>query len=111
MKILLDECLPKRLGNLLPGHDVRTVRQMNWLGLSNGRLLDAAIDFDAFITVDKNLVKQQQLAGRRLAVIVLRVRSNKIEDIAPLVPQIIALLANLNQGAVEILNGEQNRLG
>lgn len=111
MKILLDECLPKRLGNLLPGHDVRTVRQMNWLGLSNGRLLDAAIDFDAFITVDKNLVKQQQLAGRRLAVIVLRVRSNKIEDIAPLVPQMIALLKNSNQGAVEILNGEQNRLG
>lgn len=111
MKILLDECLPKRLGNLLPGHDVRTVRQMNWLGLSNGRLLDAAIDFDAFITVDKNLVKQQQLAGRRLAVIVLRVRSNKIEDIAPLVPQMIALLTHLNQGAVEILNGEQNRLG
>ena len=110
MKILLDECLPKRLGNLLPGHDVRTVRQMNWLGLSNGRLLDAAIDFDAFITVDKNLVKQQQLAGRRLAVIVLRVRSNKIEDIAPLVPQMIALLANLKQGAVEILDGEQNRL-
>ncbi len=111
MKILLDECLPKRLGNLLPGHDVRTVRQMNWLGLSNGRLLDAAIDFDAFITVDKNLVKQQQLAGRRLAVIVLRVRSNKIEDIAPLVPQMIALLTHLNQGAVEILNGEQDRLG
>lgn len=111
MKILLDECLPKRLGNLLPGHDVRTVRQMNWLGLSNVRLLDAAVDFDAFITVDKNLVKQQQLAGRRLAVIVLRVRSNKIEDIAPLVPQMIALLKNSNQGAVEILNGEQNRLG
>ena len=45
---------------------------MNWLGLSNGRLLDAAADFDLFITVDKNLVKQQPVTSRRLAVVVLR---------------------------------------
>jgi predicted nuclease of predicted toxin-antitoxin system len=104
MKILLDECLPLRLAKLLPEHQVQTVRQMNWLGLSNGRLLNAAGDFDLFITVDKNLVKQQQLAGRRLAVIVLRVRSNKIEDISPLMPQIIALLADLKPGTVTLVS-------
>jgi predicted nuclease of predicted toxin-antitoxin system len=104
VKILLDECLPKRLTKLLPGHDVRTVRQMNWLGLSNGRLLDVAEDFDLFITVDKNLVKQQQIADRRLAVIVLRSRSNKIEDISPLVPQVIALLADLKPGTITIVS-------
>lgn len=104
MKILLDECLPMRLAKSLPGHDVQTVRQMNWLGLSNGRLLDAAADFDAFITVDKNLVKQQSLTARRLAVIVLRVRSNKIEDISPLVPQLIDLLADLKSGTVTVLS-------
>lgn len=101
MKILLDECLPRRLGRWLTGHDVQTVRQMNWLGLSHGRLLAVAEpDFDAFITVDKNLVHQQQSAGRRLAVIVLHVRSNKIEDIAPLVPQVLALLPTLKPGQV-----------
>jgi hypothetical protein len=89
---------------LLPGHDVRTVRQMNWLGLSNGRLLDAAADFDLFITVDKNLVQQQQLSGRRLAVIVLRVRSNKIEDISPLLPKVLGLLSNLKSGTVTVLS-------
>ena len=104
MKILLDECLPKRLARLLPGHDVRTAGQMNWLGLSNGRLLDAAGDFDLFITVDKNLVQQQHVAGRRLAVIVLRARSSKIEDLAPLVPQVLALLANLQPGTVTVLS-------
>ncbi|MGA2584203.1 MAG: DUF5615 family PIN-like protein [Tepidisphaeraceae bacterium] len=104
MKILLDECLPRRLTRLLPGHDVRTVRQMNWLGLSNGRLLDAAADFDLFITVDKNLVQQQQLSGRRLAVIVLRVRSNKIEDISPLLPKVLGLLSNLKSGTVTVLS-------
>ncbi len=104
MKILLDECIPLRLSRLLPGHDVRSVRQMNWLGLSNGRLLDAASEFDLFITVDKNLVQQQQFAGRRLAVVVLRTRSNKIEDISPLVPQLAALLADLKQGTVTIMS-------
>ncbi len=104
MKILLDECLPMRLAKSLPGHDVRTVRQMNWLGLSNGRLLDVAADFDLFITVDKSLVKQQQLAGRRLAVIVLRVRSNKIEDISPLLPQVLTLLADLKPGTVTVVS-------
>ena len=104
MKILLDECLPKRMAKLLPGHDVKTVGQMNWLGLTNGRLLDAAADFDLFITVDKNLVKQQQLDGRRLSVIVLRVRSNKIEDISPLVPQILTVLTDHKPATVTVLS-------
>jgi len=98
--VLLDECLPTRLARSLPGHDVRTVRQMNWLGLSNGRLLDAAAGFDLFITVDKNLVKQQDLAGRRLAVVVLRAKSNKIEDLSALVPRVMILLADLQPGTV-----------
>lgn len=77
---------------------------MNWLGMCNGRLLDAAAEFDLFITVDKNLVQQQQLAGRRLAVVVLRTRSNKIEDISPLAPQLTAVLADLQPGTVMILS-------
>ena len=89
MRILLDECLPRRLGRLLPGHDVRTVRLMNWFGLSNGRLLAAADPhFDAFITVDKNLVRQQPSSVRRLAIVIVRANSNTIEDLEPLVPQI-----------------------
>ena len=97
--ILLDECLPKRLAKSLPGHDVRTVRQMNWLGLSNGKLLMPRL-ISTFITVDKNLVKQQSLDGRHLAVVVLRVMSNKIDDISPLVPNVIAILADLKPGTV-----------
>ena len=104
MKVLLDECLPKRLAGLLVGHDVFTVRQLNWLGLSNGQLLVAANpQFDIFLTVDQNLVRQQNLAGLRIAVIVLRARSNKIEDLSPLVPQVLSLLTSVQPGTVTII--------
>ena len=101
MKVLLDECLPKRVARLLVGHEVITVRQMNWLGLSNGRLLAVANrQFEVLLTVDKNLVRQQELIGLRIAVIVLRARSNKIEDLGSLVPQVLALLASVQPGTV-----------
>jgi predicted nuclease of predicted toxin-antitoxin system len=103
VKKLLDECLPRRLAKYLPGHDVRTVREMKWLGLSNGRRLAAASDFDIFITVDKNLVNQTQIKGRHLAVVVLRAKSNKMEDIEPLVPQLRNCFAVARPGTVTTL--------
>jgi predicted nuclease of predicted toxin-antitoxin system len=104
MILLLDECLPVRLGRLLIGHEVRTVRQMNWLGLSNGKLLVAADPhIDAFITVDKNLVHQQSLAGFRMSVIVLRARSNKIEDLSPLVNQTLSALDGIKPGQILVI--------
>ncbi len=104
MKILLDECLPRRLTQLLTGHEVFTVRQMNWQGLSNGRLLLAANpQFEIFLTVDQNLVRQQDLTGLRIAVVVLRARSNKLEDLSPLVPQLLSRLKSLQPGTVTFL--------
>ena len=101
MTILLDECLPKRLARLLAGHEVKTSRQMNWHGLSNGKLLAAADPhFDVFLTVDKNLVHQQAIEGLHLAVVVLRAPSNKIEDLSPLMPQVLSLLPALKPGQV-----------
>ena len=101
MTILLDECLPKRLARLLAGHEVQTSRHMNWHCLSNGKLLAAADPhFDVFLTVDKNLVLQQEISGLHLAVIVLRAPSNKIEDLSPLMPKVLALLPTLKPGKV-----------
>ena len=86
------------------GHEVSTVRQMNWLGLSNGRLLLAANpQFDVLLTVDQNLVRQQDLTGLRIAVIVLRARSNKIDDLEPLAPQLLVLLASVQPGTVTFI--------
>jgi predicted nuclease of predicted toxin-antitoxin system len=104
VKILLDECLPKRLTRLLADHEVSTVRQMNWLGLSNGRLLAVANpQFDVFLTVDQNLVRQQDLTGFRIAVIVLHARSNRIEDLGPLMSLVMQLLPSIQPGTVTFL--------
>ena len=72
MKVLLDECVPRPLRQMLSGHEVSTVQQTGWCGLANGDLLKKADGvFDVFITADKNLRYQQNLDGRKTAIIEL----------------------------------------
>lgn len=73
MRIILDQNLTEYLRDLLPGHDVKHASEMGWSRLSNGDLLDAAAKagFDALLTGDKNLLYQQNLSGRRIAIVVL----------------------------------------
>ena len=96
MRILLDESLPWELKAELPGHDVQTVQEAGWSSLKNGELLvRAAGRFDVFITADQNLQYQQNLATLPLAVVVLIARSNRIGDLRPLVPDLLAALPRL----------------
>ena len=77
MKILLDECVDRRLARELAGHEVKTVPQMGWAGIKNGELLTLAEkEFDAFVTVDRNLSFQLNLPRYDIAIIVLRCRTN-----------------------------------
>jgi len=72
MKILFDHGTPAPLRRQLSGHEISTAYEMGWAELSNGDLLAAAeSSFDAIITTDQNLRYQQNLAGRRLAIVVL----------------------------------------
>ena len=72
MRILFDQGTPAPLRHELPGHAVSTAYEMGWAQLENGDLLQAAeAAFDAFITTDQNLRYQQNLTGRRLAILVL----------------------------------------
>ena len=65
MRILLDECLPKRLKRDLVGHVARTVPEMGWASKKNGELLVLAErEFDVFLTVDRNLAFQELLAEK-----------------------------------------------
>ncbi len=72
MRILFDHGTPAPLRHALGIHAVSTAYEMGWAQLSNGNLLDAAeASFDAFVTTDQNLRYQQNLAGRRLAILIL----------------------------------------
>ena len=98
MRVLLDESEPSRLRRSLVGHEVRTVVEMGWSGVKNGELLAlAATEFDAFITVDKNLPYQQNLAMLPVAVIVLDAPSIELPALLPLLPALERVLASLNR--------------
>jgi len=104
MRVLLDECLPKRLASELAGHEVSTVSLSGWAGLRNGELLRRiAGRFGVFVTIDGNLAHQQPLAALPFAVIVLKSPSNKIEDLRPLVPRILSILEDIQPGQVQTI--------
>jgi hypothetical protein len=100
MRILLDECVPRRLRRELPGHDVRTVPEMGWSGKKNGELLRlmAAQGFEIFLTVDQNLRYQQNLAATNVAALVLVARTNRLADLTLLMPKARAALASIRPG-------------
>ena len=106
MRLLLDECVPKRLRRELSGYDVQTVREAGWAGLKNGALLRAADgSFDALITVDQGIVYQQNLSGLRISLVVIAAASNDIDDLRPQVPSVRAALATLEVGVVVRVGG------
>lgn len=96
MKILLDECVPKRLGRFLSAHDVVTTPQAGWAGITNGELLRrASKDFNVFVTVDRNLAFQRNLSNLPLPVIVIHARSNKLGDLQQHVPALQQALSSV----------------
>jgi hypothetical protein len=76
-RVLLDHCVPRGVRNALIGCETETAFQRGWAELKNGALLNAAehSDFDVLVTADKNLRYQQQLSGRRIAILELPTNS------------------------------------
>ena len=96
MRLLLDESVPRRFRQALLAHTVRTAVEMGWSGKKNGALLAlAAAEFEAFITVDRNLPYQQNVAALPIAVVVLTAHSNELQALLPLVPRLEEVLATL----------------
>jgi predicted nuclease of predicted toxin-antitoxin system len=93
MRILLDESLPRELAQLITGHSVSSVRLEGWAGVKIGKLLTlAAARFDVFVTANRKLEFQQNLATLPMAVVVLVCSRTRIQNIAPLVPTLLELL-------------------
>ena len=102
MRLLIDECVDERLRLLFPDHDCQTARFAKFAGLKNGLLLDAAeaAGFDVLITVDQNIPDQQNLAGRNISVVILCGPTNRLRDLAPLVPAMLSSLDSIGPGVV-----------
>ena len=100
MRILLDENLDWRLRRDLPKHQVESVPLLGWAGLENGALLDKALeaDFEVLITMDSNMVHQQNIAQYAIAIVALRAKSNRLADTQPLIPAVLRLLPQLKPG-------------
>lgn len=105
MKILIDECLPRKLKNTLENHEVSTVPQAGWAGKTNGELLELMTGvYDVFITVDSNLQYQQKLQDLPTSFIVLSAKNNKLETLIPLMPDVQGTLETIQHGEVIIIH-------
>ncbi len=99
MKVLLDECVPRKLRRELPDHEILTVTERGWSGIKNGNLLSlAAPEFDVFLTVDQNLKYQQNLKNFNVAIILLVARNNRFKTLLPLMPEAREALNRITKG-------------
>ena len=106
MRLLLDECVPKRLKRELPAHEVKTVQDMGWAGNKNGALLRLADgQFDALLTVDQGIQYQQNLSGLRISVVIMMAPSNDVDDLHPLLPAVEEALAGMRPGEIMRVGG------
>jgi predicted nuclease of predicted toxin-antitoxin system len=106
MRVLLDECLPRKLTQDLSEHQVRTVQDEGGAGLKNGALLQAAAGrFDVLLTVDRNISFQQNLQGLHIAVIAMTAMSNRLGDLRPIMPQVRRALSAIRPGQVIRVGG------
>lgn len=104
MRVLLDECVPRRLRLELADHAVRTVGEMGWSGIRNGALLQtAAAEFDCLVTVDRNLQFQQTLISLQIAVVVIAAKSNRLEHLIPLMSQVRDCLKSLRRRTLTVV--------
>jgi hypothetical protein len=88
MKILLDECVTKRLKPFLPDEEVFTVTEMRWNGIKNGKLLSFCVEngFDLLLTIYKNMMHQQTLDKFAITIVVLNSITSKIEELKLFLP-------------------------
>jgi predicted nuclease of predicted toxin-antitoxin system len=103
MRLLFDECVSRlfKAGFAVHGHECFTVPEVGLAGRKNGELLTLAEDkFDVFVTIDKNIRYQQNLSGRKTAVLIIRARSSEIDDLLRELPASIIALQSIRPGQV-----------
>ena len=102
MKIIIDECLPKRVVQLFAKHEVWTVPQIGLSGSTDTILLDElnARGIDVFITIDGNIEYQQQFQNRVFGTIVIRSVSNRFSDLLHLKEALVKAVMTVTPGNI-----------
>jgi hypothetical protein len=100
MKLLLDECVPRKFKNHLPGHECHTVPEIGLAGRKNGELLSLAEKrgFEVFLTIDRGIECEQNLQHRSIAVILIRSKSSRLDDLLPTVLETVRALGSIQPG-------------
>jgi hypothetical protein len=109
VRILFDHCVPDPLRFELASHSIRTTAELGWEHLKNGQLLsEARLQFDVFLTVDKNIRYQQNLRTLPLAVIVLNSVRTTPDALAPFAPVIERALAAIRPCQMVVIDSLGN---
>lgn len=100
MRVLIDECIDERLRYEFAGHDCQTVRYAGLAGLKNGKLLIAAeaAGFEVMVTVDQSIPHQQNVGIRKIAILILRAPTNRLQDLKQTIPAALAVLTMVQPG-------------
>jgi predicted nuclease of predicted toxin-antitoxin system len=102
MRLLIDECIDERLRLLFPDLDCQTSRFAGLAALKNGRLLVAAEEagLDVLITVDREIPHQQNMTGRKIAILILRAPTNRLRDLEKVIPAALRALAGIQPAEI-----------
>ncbi|HEV2617079.1 MAG TPA: DUF5615 family PIN-like protein [Candidatus Acidoferrales bacterium] len=103
MKILLDECIPRSIKSSLSveGHECSTVPEAGLAGKTNGELLRLAEgSFEVFVTLDRGMPYQQNLAGYNISVVLIRTKSSRVADILPHIPSCLLAFSSIKPGQI-----------
>ncbi len=108
MRVLLDHCIDRRIIRFLPGHEIRTAREMGWENLKNGELLLAAsLEFGVLLTVDRGFSQQHNQATVPIAIVVVVAVNNRLKTLLSVVPNIEEGLSRIaSRQLVEIRSQE-----
>ena len=105
MKVLLDECVTKRLSSYLKDFEVYSVMEMGWSGVKNGKLISLSVknNFDIILTIDKNMIHQQNIEKYPITIVIINALTSKLEELRLFIPPLFEQIYNLEKNKVYII--------
>jgi len=105
MKVLLDECVTKKMKSYLKDFEIYTVSEMGWSGVKNGKLISLCVmnHFDILLTIDKNMTYQQNLEKHPITIVVLNSLTSKLEELKLFIPSFSKQIYHFEKSKVYLI--------